>query len=366
MKTDVPDDFMEEGTEVVTGREPPPHTQAPDWIRFSPISSSAKELHTVLKAHVNQVRGDTVVWPSTRSLAKILGLSRRDRVSPLLKELVSIEAIEIKRHGMPARNIYVVHSLPPAGYAGPLSVSEWYVRNREALNAEAAADKSKRDERASRNKASDTEQQVTPVTPDTGQQPVTPDTGQLVDATAGQHVAPPAGRKQEEEEQDEEKEEKPAGPADRRGDSKPAAIQTTIDGSDEALPEKTAPTTTQVAFGLADVWINWWASRGTPIAANNPKHQLKSLVKQFLDAEYTETELKDALRSLNEPIPTKPQLQRELIRARGGSAGSAVRPQQRAGAKVNGYWDQVREAEAGNGHDMAAVGADVQTTGAKW
>ena len=159
----------------------------------------------------------------------------------------------------------------------------------------------------------------------------------------------------------------PAGPSDRRG-TETTAVQTTIDGDAEPLAGKPAPTTTQTAFGLAEVWINWWANKGTPIAASNPKHQLKALIKQFLDAGYTEDEVKSALRCLNEPIPHKAQLQRELIRARGVSTGAT--PQQRgAGARVNDHWDQQRET-AGVSMTSAGTAAPraerIRTEGGAW
>lgn len=145
----------------------------------------------------------------------------------------------------------------------------------------------------------------------------------------------------------------PAGPADRRTDET-TAMQTTIDGDAEPLGGKPAPSTTQIAFGLAEVWINWWANKGTPIAANNPKHQLKALIKQFLDAGYTEDEVKAALRCLNEPIPHKAQLQRELIRARGVSAGAT--PQQRGtGGRVNAHWNRPELVAAGAATDLPAA-----------
>lgn len=397
MMTDVPEDFMaQEGTEVVIGREPPPHTQAPDWVHLSGISAVAAELHTLLKAHVNQKRGDTIVWPSTRSLARLLKLPRRDKVSPFLKELAGIGAIEISRKGMPARNVYVVHSMPPKGYAGPLSVAEWYERNRDSLNAEAEADKVVRDRRAAAKKASDaetdgsgdsakadteddvtdTDTQVTPVTTDTGQQAVTTDSGQQVTRGDGHPVTALEGRKQDEVEPDEGEEKTPA-PSGRAGgmtvSEQVSEGQLTLDGKTEPAKVKGAPTNEDRAFGIARGWMEYRATQRKPIAGRNPLHKLKTLVLPFIEADYADDEIKRALNGLGEALPSTSQMQRALdtIRDRRPVAAGHGRPAQneRAGARVNGYWDDVRAEQAAsgrNGINDSAPSAEVQTTGAKW
>lgn len=393
MSSDIPDEMMDEeelGTELEPGREPPPWSQAPDWVHLSDASPTAKELHTLLSAHINQKRaGKRVVWPSTRSLAKMLKLSRRDKVGPFVGELVKLKAIDKARRGMPARNVYVVHQMPPEGYDGPLSVADWYERNREVLAAEAAADKTTRDNRkAAKKKAAtgqqgetgepdqtgqseQTEQQVTPVTPNTGQQaegaPVTPDTGQLVTPENGQPVTPPAGREQEEVELDEVEPEqgvdqKPPAAAD--GGSNVKVAQTTIDGTEEPLGEEQEPDPKDVAKGIARVWIEYWAhpKRNTPIGGSAPHvlhARMTTCVLGFLVGGYSKDEIGKALNLVGEPvIPTSDRLQRALREVRGGTPppqrGSAAR---RTGANVESEWADVRPNQAGRGAAPAFAAA---------
>lgn len=149
--------------------------------------------------------------------------------------------------------------------------------------------------------------------------------------------------------------------------------QITIDGAVEPPSEPAPPTTTQIAFGIAGVWISWWNDKRAPVGGSNPKHQLKCLVKQFLDAGYSEKELQDALKTLNEPIPHKAQLQRELIRARGVSTGSLAHPRQRgAAADINSHWRGRETAQVASGGSNTALpeapprAAAIRTDDAFW
>lgn len=111
-----------------------PFTQLGDWVLLSSISNPAKVLFWALSAHLNTQRakdGDREVWPSQTTLADLLGLAgkkRNETVARYVKELVAIEAVEVRRQqrGMKRRNVYVVHETPPAEYAGPRSTGDWY------------------------------------------------------------------------------------------------------------------------------------------------------------------------------------------------------------------------------------------------
>jgi hypothetical protein len=154
--------------------------------------------------HVNRDRGDTTVWPGTRSLALMMGVSRGDKVTGWLNELVDIGALEIQRKNMPRHNIYVVHVLPPPDYARPVSLKQWYTANAAFLEEAKAAEKAKRDARRKTTKP-----QVNTDTPDSGCQsvdttatpPVTPDSGERSRDSRGT-VAPDSGREQDLKEQD--------------------------------------------------------------------------------------------------------------------------------------------------------------------
>lgn len=393
---DVPDEMLDEeelGTELEPGREPPPFTQAPDWVALADISPTARHLHTVLSAHINQRRaGQRVVWPSTRSLAKILNLSRRDKVSPFIAELVKLGAIDKARRGMPARNVYVIHQMPPQGYTGPLSVSEWYERHRDELAAEAAADDTARAAKKEAKRAAaaakkvsgesgdnvQAEQvgtQVTPVTPDSGQQgeepPVTPDAGQLVAPPDGQPVTPPGGREQyeveqEQLEQEQAQDQKPPADADG-GAARSKIAQQTIDGGEEPLDAEKIADPKDVAKGIARVWLGYWADpkRNTPIggAAPHVLHaRMTSCVLGFLTREYTREEIGKALNLIAEPIiPTPDRLQRALREVREGRpTPRQSRNGRRSGADVENDWADVRPAEGTK--QMAAA----STGGAEW
>lgn len=178
---------------VRSGRRPLPYTRIHQWVSLSGISPRAVALYGLLRMHVNRERADDLVWTTTLTLAVMLlgPTSRGDKISPLLKELVEIGAIDIMRGGIPRRNIYVVHELPPAGYTGPMTLQSWYALNEKLLAGKRAHDKQVRDARRARRRP-DAQQ---PVAPDPGQQAVTPDPGQPDPPDPGQPVAPKSGRK---------------------------------------------------------------------------------------------------------------------------------------------------------------------------
>jgi hypothetical protein len=107
-----------------------PYSQVGDWVMLSGVDPKASALYWFLYAHVNQKRGDSEVWPGKEIQAVFMKLSRGDKVDPYLKQLVGINAIEIRRermaNGMRTRNKYTIHQQPPEGYAGPRSMKDWY------------------------------------------------------------------------------------------------------------------------------------------------------------------------------------------------------------------------------------------------
>lgn len=147
---------------------------------MAPISSQAYRIYGILAAHVNQDRGDQQAWPTMDTLAELVGVSRGDKLARYIYELEELGAVTVlRRQGMPARNIYVVHETPLEEFAGPMTVAAWYhVRKANA--------------------------QVTPVPPSRGvldddpkgQTPVPPSGGVLVPPLRGDQVAPSRGVKQ--------------------------------------------------------------------------------------------------------------------------------------------------------------------------
>ncbi|MBC9000523.1 hypothetical protein [Micromonospora aurantiaca (nom. illeg.)] len=144
-------------------------------------------------------------------------------------------------------------------------------------------------------------------------------------------------------------------PADDRRDERSAAVQPTLDG---AVPPprtpaepKRQPTNHDVAMGIARKWIDHRANLGVPVVGGRPLHQLASLIRPFLDADYTEDEIKRALNGLGEGIPSKAQMERALVRIRGRAprppAGVAGRPSPGV-MQVNDAWaEDVRPVGAG-------------------
>ncbi len=119
--------------ELALGRRAP-FTQLGDWLLLSGVSSDARALYWGLSAHINVTRDDTEVWPSLRTLARILGLKKPENVARYMLELEVVGAIDVIRTtaGLVRRNRYVVHQTPRPGYRGPHSMADWYNANRAA------------------------------------------------------------------------------------------------------------------------------------------------------------------------------------------------------------------------------------------
>ena len=101
----------------------PRHTQIGLWLSFrSDLSPTARQLYVIMAGFVNHHRrtqGDTSAWPSLEMLAILLTLSRGDKVTPYMDELIWIGAVAKRtRHtqgGMRSRNIYGIRFNPPPG-----------------------------------------------------------------------------------------------------------------------------------------------------------------------------------------------------------------------------------------------------------
>lgn len=126
-------------------------TMTPQWVLLmTELTHPAFRLYCLMVAHVNTDRGDQLVWPQQKTLAKMLGYKRRASLDPLIKLLVKLELIEVedKRYGhnnSRRRNVYTVHEEPPrTGRAGlrsrsstpprrPPGVPRWPPRRRLRL-----------------------------------------------------------------------------------------------------------------------------------------------------------------------------------------------------------------------------------------
>lgn len=189
----------DDDVEIVAGRGELPWTQVHDWVILSGVGPAAVGAYAVLKMHLNRLTGQ--LNPGTVRLAKLLGLSRADRVAALIRPLVEIGAVEVVAYGMPRRNRYIVHSMPPEDYEGPLTLGQWAKRHGQEITEERGRQAQRVE--AWRNRRS------APVTPILGLQadqddpaPVTPESGLQVTPESGLHVTPKSGLEPDEGEPD--------------------------------------------------------------------------------------------------------------------------------------------------------------------
>ncbi|MFM9590776.1 hypothetical protein ACKI16_29740 [Streptomyces scabiei] len=109
--------------------ELPPFGIKPHWVTFG-FSTPANRLYDLYNAHVDRSRGDLVVWPTLDDLAKMMGLSRGDKVTPYMRELESGGAVAVetvtKTGGKGRRYIITLLVHPPLGFAGPMQSSDWH------------------------------------------------------------------------------------------------------------------------------------------------------------------------------------------------------------------------------------------------
>lgn len=120
-------------------------TMTPQWVLLMPdLPHAAFRLYCVLLAHANAERGDGRVWPQQRTLAELMGYSRRASIDPLLKalqkfSLIDVEEIRYGQNNSRCRNVYTVHEEPPPEWDGLASVQEFYAEKRASAEAESKA-----------------------------------------------------------------------------------------------------------------------------------------------------------------------------------------------------------------------------------
>ncbi len=242
--------------EVRHGRRAVISTDQPDWITLSGASPTAVHIYAILAAHVNQRRGDGTSWPTQETLAAMVGYSRGDKVKPFIDELRTLGAVDVEyMKVMPRRCIYTVHETPLPGYAGPMTVAEWYAT---------------RDE---------TKAQVSAVTPARGEQgepadeevPVTPQGGEHVTPVGGEHVSPQEGDKQPRN-NNQEKTPPPTVDPQLTEESRSG-----LTGGGDAPQEEKPPNLAEIARWFArrrDDWSTTDVEAGLTIAMNERKVSL--------------------------------------------------------------------------------------------
>lgn len=102
--------------------------QVGTWAIFAlGLTPVARHLYTIMVTMINRTRGDTDVWPSLDLLAVWLGLSRGDKVTPYMDELIAAGAVDKRArrmNGLRSRNVYRVRRNPPDGWTGAKSLKE--------------------------------------------------------------------------------------------------------------------------------------------------------------------------------------------------------------------------------------------------
>lgn len=122
------------------------HVQAPHWVLLmKDLPHAAFRLYCILLAHANHERGDGKAWPTEQTLAEMMGYSRRQSITPLVKVLVELGLLDVEevRYGSNRsrrRNVYTVHEEPAAGWEGIANLQEFYAARKAAASAAADVD----------------------------------------------------------------------------------------------------------------------------------------------------------------------------------------------------------------------------------
>lgn len=116
------EDFIEAGDDF-----PVQFSQVPAWITLHPdLSAQALREYSFLALHVRP--GRPVAFPGKEMIAKVIGVSRADKVTPHTRALERAGAVTVHTVKSPRGRHYryVVHFQPPKGYSGPLSLTDFY------------------------------------------------------------------------------------------------------------------------------------------------------------------------------------------------------------------------------------------------
>ncbi len=121
-----PFDGSDDLDEMEPGRGHLDGTWSPDWLLLSGCSARAYQLYNLLLLRVNNRRRGRKVWPGLATLAVMMRLKTSESVSPYVKELKALGAIDVQTKGrMPKRNVYRINFVPPPTYDGPMCLEDW-------------------------------------------------------------------------------------------------------------------------------------------------------------------------------------------------------------------------------------------------
>ena len=128
--------------EITSGRTFP-FSQPGDWVALAPISPGAKATYVILCGHVRFTGSpaDAECWPTLTTIGELIPRpngkpTTSETVSSWVKELETLGAINVREtrsnHGR--RKHFMVHQMPPDGYEGHRSYSEFYAARRKATS----------------------------------------------------------------------------------------------------------------------------------------------------------------------------------------------------------------------------------------
>jgi hypothetical protein len=170
------DDLIPE-LEFRAGRMPDVQfTQVPNWVFLADgIKPQAQALYVQLVMHLNRSRGDSLVWPSQKSLAARLGLNRVQSLTQYVEQLEELGAIEVEKQRyqgkMRQRCVYTIHMVPPDGYTGPMDLDQWSAAHEDILRGKKPAEQAEAPTRQPQPAAEPT---TAPTTDDASDTPAAP------------------------------------------------------------------------------------------------------------------------------------------------------------------------------------------------
>lgn len=109
----------------------------PNWVLMSGASPASITLYCALKGLADE-DGMVRVYPT--KLARLIGLSRGDKLVPYTRELAALGAVSVLRAARRLEGEYLVRDTPPEGYTGPRTREQWLEQlDRPKTDGEAAA-----------------------------------------------------------------------------------------------------------------------------------------------------------------------------------------------------------------------------------
>jgi hypothetical protein len=127
-------DDLGPGDEIVAEEWPTYYTQVPVWILLAGTSAQAYRMYAFLAEHINHRQpGRRIACPSTKAIARVLGLRDYRKVKPYRVELEQIGAIRVQEvryaGGMRRSYRYFVRFNPPTDHQGPVALAQFYELN---------------------------------------------------------------------------------------------------------------------------------------------------------------------------------------------------------------------------------------------